>query len=541
MKKSLLLLVAIIATATAWSQDFTPLQYGVENEFVIESDDGLYLSFTPTETDYYVISTTCTLWHYMAFNLWSDSLFYANSELDALQQTHISNCGYPNKLYAGRTYIMRLGFNEEFTTSVTAQVMIRKGYLVSVDPESADLSSVLYSLPVVAYEGQEVKLTVSPGVTITSLTASSGGELVAISVDDSGMVYTFTMPAADVIISGSYEMPTLQLGDNVIDLNAEGSQYAFVPEESGAYVFSMNCGAEAQAYIMLNNNLVTMGYAPEAETLMMGAMLEANATYYVIPMIREGVVEGAIMNITKRELPRIKVGENAIDVPYGATFDYPFIPPVSGDYTFYTTGDADIYPDVYLYLGDYQMGSYYNGQTELNFTVTMEAGVPYTIKAMAHPDYPVMSTMHLTVVSPPLPSYAITLPTSFEHGTVTCDKETATVDETVTLTVKPDNGYELETLTIVTVDANTSDGAPAMAPRRANVDYTQGDNGTYTFDMPNAPVNVNATFKKTKVTGIDDIDAVQPRSGQRYNLMGQPVGKDYRGIVIEDGKKLIVK
>ena len=42
-------------------------------------------------------------------------------------------------------------------------------------------------------------------------------------------------------------------------------------------------------------------------------------------------------------------------------------------------------------------------------------------------------------------------------------------------------------------------------------------------------------------TGIVDLDAVQPKSGQRYNLMGQPVGKDYKGIVIEDGKKLIVR
>ena len=28
---------------------------------------------------------------------------------------------------------------------------------------------------------------------------------------------------------------------------------------------------------------------------------------------------------------------------------------------------------------------------------------------------------------------------------------------------------------------------------------------------------------------------------QRYNLMGQPVGDDYHGIVIENGKKRIVK
>ena len=43
------------------------------------------------------------------------------------------------------------------------------------------------------------------------------------------------------------------------------------------------------------------------------------------------------------------------------------------------------------------------------------------------------------------------------------------------------------------------------------------------------------------VSGVEDINAAQPRSSQRYNLMGQPVGNDYRGIVIEDGKKRVIK
>ncbi len=138
-------------------------------------------------------------------------------------------------------------------------------------------------------------------------------------------------------------------------------------------------------------------------------------------------------------------------------------------------------------------------------------------------------------------AYSITLPESFENGSVTCDKKSAAEGETVTLTVTPDNGYELEALTITTVDAAEPSGAPMLAPRRANVDYTAGENGTYTFLMPAVPVTINATFKETTVTGLIYLDVAQPRSGQRYNLMGQPVGKDYKGIVIEDGKKLIVR
>ena len=143
--------------------------------------------------------------------------------------------------------------------------------------------------------------------------------------------------------------------------------------------------------------------------------------------------------------------------------------------------------------------------------------------------------LHLQIAT-----FAISLPESFEHGTVTCDKQTAYEGETVTLTVTPDNGYELETLTVTFTNEDEPSGAP-LRLRGGTVELTPGENGTYTFEMPAAPVAVNAAFKKTKVTGLNDIDAAQPRSGQRYNRLGQPVGKDYRGIVIEDGRKIYVE
>ncbi len=541
MKKVLLFLFALLTTATVWAYEFTPLQMGENNGIELGSNnsDKGYLSFTPEETGYYVISTTCAESHSMALNLWSDSLYYAWSEPDALLQTHVSHCGYPNKLYAGTTYIMRLlPNNDELTTSVSAQVVIRPGHIIIPDPECASLSNVLRPLPVAAYEGQEVKLTVNSGVTITSLTATSGGQPVAMTVDESGMVYTFTMPAADVVISGSYEMPSLQLGDNEINLSYDGTQYAFVPDESGAYVFSMNCGAIAQVLLLKNNDIKGSGYAPAGETVKVGAMLEANETYYVVPMAQvEDVLEGVILNIAKLELPPITVGENVIDVPYGNFFDYSFTPTVSGDYRFYTTGEAEIRPDLEIYLGENMIGQCYHGNSDLDLTVSLEAGVTYTVKAAAHPDMPVMSVMHLNVVSPQL---AINVPESFEHGTVTSDKEAASIGETVTLTVTPDDGYELENLTVTFTNEDEPSGAP-LRLRGGNVELTPGDNGTYTFEMPAAPVTVSATFKKTVPTGVVDINAATAKHGQRYNLMGQPVGDDYKGIVIEDGKKRVIK
>ena len=631
--------------------------------------------------------------------------------------------------------------NDELTTSVSAQVVIRPGHIIIPAPECAELSNVMRPLPVAAYEGQEVKLTVNSGVTITSLTATSGGQPVAMTVDESGMVYTFTMPAADVVISGSYDMPSLQLGDNEIDVTYDGTQYAFVPDESGAYVFSMNCGAEAQVLLLENNDLISYGYAPEGETVKVGAMLEANVTYYVAPAANaEDGIEDVILNIAKYELAPITLGENVIDVPYGNFFDYSFTPTVSGDYRFYTTGEAEIRPNLKIYLGENLIGQCYHGNSDLDLTVSLEAGVTYTVKAAANPDMPVMSVMHLNVTNeggssggddnvlqmgdnevalaeeptlytftptesgaylftmncdasaivaiadndegiasslgyaevpgqticagimleagvtcqvatrllegsvdsailniakyeiapitlgeneiyapfgslfeypftPPVsgeytfrtigdallspsvgvflgedyfgydeaqnedaeftatleagvtytvralvgcynaslihltvvsPQLAINLPESFEHGTVTSDKEAASIGETVTLTVTPDEGYELKNLTVTFTNEDEPSGAP-LRLRGGNVELTPGDNGTYTFEMPAAPVTVNATFKKTVPTGVVDINAATAKHGQRYNLMGQPVGDDYKGIVIEDGKKRVIK
>lgn len=87
----------------------------------------------------------------------------------------------------------------------------------------------------------------------------------------------------------------------------------------------------------------------------------------------------------------------------------------------------------------------------------------------------------------PLPKYSITVP-DFAHGSVTSDMETASEGTTVTLTATPENGYELESLTVM--NGNTP------------VETTAGANGTYTFVMPASDVTVNAIF--TSLLGEGD-------------------------------------
>ena len=76
-------------------------------------------------------------------------------------------------------------------------------------------------------------------------------------------------------------------------------------------------------------------------------------------------------------------------------------------------------------------------------------------------------------------TYAITVD-SAKHGDVTSSHESASKDTTVTLTVKPETGYTLETLTVTDGSGN-------------KVSVTE-KSGEYTFTMPASKVTVKATF-----------------------------------------------
>ena len=85
-----------------------------------------------------------------------------------------------------------------------------------------------------------------------------------------------------------------------------------------------------------------------------------------------------------------------------------------------------------------------------------------------------------------------------ENGKVTSDKKTAKKDEEVTLTAKPNEGYDLDKLTVV----KDKDG------QEINV----GEDNT--FKMPASDVTVTATFKKTEQTSVEyKITVNEPENG----------------------------
>ena len=81
------------------------------------------------------------------------------------------------------------------------------------------------------------------------------------------------------------------------------------------------------------------------------------------------------------------------------------------------------------------------------------------------------------------PSYPVTAPGKTENGTVTVSTKNATSGSTVTITVKPDDGFKLDELTVIDKNGN-------------ELKLTDKGNGKYTFTMPASKVEINAAFVK---------------------------------------------
>ena len=94
------------------------------------------------------------------------------------------------------------------------------------------------------------------------------------------------------------------------------------------------------------------------------------------------------------------------------------------------------------------------------------------------------------------PTYPVTTPDKTENGTVTANRRYAERGDTVTITVKPDDGFKLDDLTVTDKNGN-------------ELKLTDKGNGKYTFKMPAGKVTVSATFapEKTAADYFADVPA----------------------------------
>jgi uncharacterized repeat protein (TIGR02543 family) len=157
------------------------------------------------------------------------------------------------------------------------------------------------------------------------------------------------------------------------------------------------------------------------------------------------------------------------------------------------TDSSYVFTAVHMFTTDYFGNT--PGDTEVLTTTNTQAGVQVTVTGLSPialawteaPEYPTVAA-----------AYGIgVLDTT--NGTVRASVKRAAAGTTVTLTVSPDAGYGLETLTVT-----TSQGK--------QVALTEAGAGTYTFRMPASAVTISGTFAQVaaetpeEAPGFQDVD-----------------------------------
>lgn len=87
--------------------------------------------------------------------------------------------------------------------------------------------------------------------------------------------------------------------------------------------------------------------------------------------------------------------------------------------------------------------------------------------------------------------YSVSVDTEAEHGEVTFDKTRVTAGSKATITVTPDEGYEIDRLLIL--DKNGKE-----------ISYTDNEDGTYSITMPYGDITVDAKFKEIPVVSSEE-------------------------------------
>ena len=152
-----------------------------------------------------------------------------------------------------------------------------------------------------------------------------------------------------------------------------------------------------------------------------------------------------------------------------------------------------------------------DGETQVAVTITTEGNHTFIMPA---------NNVEISATYKAI-DYTITIEPA-ENGTVTADKETANMGETVTLTITPNEGYELDEIHVM-------NGTTRLTT-------VSEDEGNHTFVMPANNVVISALFKETSDTGVHDATAtdILPRKvlreGQVYILRA---GKTYTATGIE--------
>jgi len=350
-----------------------------------------------------------------------------------------------------------------------------------------------------AKEGDTVTLTVTPDAGYILETLTVGGTNVTANVTDNK--YTFPMPANAVDVTATFRVYHRVVATSGSVTVKRTADTVFPVTDGGSYSFTVE---------------INPGYEKTAAfTVKAGNMADDAATYSTLTPDGDGIY--TITNITADQ--KIVVEGVVLIKPDGPE-DFK----EGGAYPFKLVCDGDSSHDI---IAPYYDSAYVTDITSTDsgmvYEITFDMAKYLSDKRPEHRKVSSISsamsfrikwnsevskweylgeTKELHVSCAP-ETYTVKINSTISNGTVTADKTQAAAGETVALTVTPDTGYELSSISVyqsgTKVDINS-------------------DN---TFTMPAGNVTVNATFKLShvhtwtyKLYGTNTVKATCEGSGQ---------------------------
>ncbi|MBR5553325.1 MAG: hypothetical protein IKV98_05695, partial [Clostridia bacterium] len=344
--------------------------------------------------------------------------------------------------------------------TISATFRVAQSYAITVDE---NIENGTITSPESAYEGTTVTLTIEPNNkhVLETLSVMQGDLTVEVSDD-----YTFVMPSGNVTISATFkEMTELIIGENAT--------------QTGGVI----------PFRMYYKNAVSQYVIPSDMLKLIDGKLITDITYYYTPQ------SDSSTDIT------LSVYLSEMDIE---DFTAQSFLPITGVQKAYegTLSDLSTDPDnVHEMLLALDSPYYYNGG-DLLVTVFKTADEYVTdfkfqsIEGVAnhiysdHDTYSLESLPNLSCHSSDLipktklgftdtTTYNITVADGIENGTVTTNVDVSIESGGVFVTVTPDEGYAVDT-----VSYNDGEEDHVITP----------ENGLYYFEMPASDVTVSATF-----------------------------------------------
>ena len=433
----------------------------------------------------------------------------------------------------------------------------------------------IYQNKTTAIPGEEVSVSATPetGYEVENVFISyetEEGEILVDAVRDQYGYYNFTMPAADVTVYAVFKVTEYNVnvapsengtvtankqkaayGDEIVltvtpNNNCKVTEVKYVfyaggqsdmmytvsPDANGVYKFNMPAAdvTVSATFEQLPYN-ITVAETQNGSVSVMGNKTTANPGEQVtFSGISDPGYEVGEVKVTYTEGNEQKQVETTNENGY-----YSFIMPAA-DVTIAVTFVKKAYT---VEVAQTENGTVTvdkttaNAGDEINVTITPAAGYEVDeqsyIYSMVGQDYtqtivdgkfimPYANvTVKVTFKALPVKKYNITV-LETENGTAEVDKAQAAIGETVTITVTPAQGYELDQLTVsASYEIQGGGGEEPRAPRKmradqGNITVTKVDDTHYTFVLPeslpnfltpnyadNTEFQVKATFKKVKV------------------------------------------